>query len=151
MSTTRLVLGIGNPLRSDDGLGWRVVQTLRDEGSSKARLIACHQLTPELAEEVSQADLVVFVDARADGALGEVRRQTLEPSARETAGWSLSHDLDPPTLLSHARMLFGRCPPACLLSVTAESFEPGETLSASVEAALPALLDALSEVLQDAC
>src|SRR5271169_1528567 len=51
-----LIIGYGNPLRSDDGFGWHagrlLAQSLADQD---AKIITCHQLTPELAETLSQS------------------------------------------------------------------------------------------------
>ncbi len=57
-----LVIGIGNPTRSDDGAGHAVVfglSRLVPDGTYRA----VHQLTPDLAEDLAEASLVVFVDA----------------------------------------------------------------------------------------
>lgn len=59
-----LIIGYGNPLRGDDGLGWHVAQRLAAVlPQHRARIEVCHQLTPELAEPISRADLVIFIDA----------------------------------------------------------------------------------------
>lgn len=59
-----LIVGYGNPLRRDDGVGWYAAQRLSHELSGEqAEVIACHQLMPELAERISQTDLVIFIDA----------------------------------------------------------------------------------------
>ena len=55
-----LVIGYGNELRCDDGIGQRVVKELH---LSKVKSLAVHQLTPELAETLANADLAIFVDA----------------------------------------------------------------------------------------
>ena len=59
-----LVVGVGNPLREDDGVGWHLAEALAQTGVPTH---TCHQLLPELAAELSQVDLVLFVDARAEG------------------------------------------------------------------------------------
>jgi Ni,Fe-hydrogenase maturation factor len=53
-----LVVAIGNSLRADDGVAHRVADLLT--GLTLRRV---HQLTPELAAEMQQADMVVFLDA----------------------------------------------------------------------------------------
>ena len=82
-----LVIGYGNELRRDDGLGPRVAASLAGPG---VRALAVRQLTPELAEEVATARLVVFVDARVNppAATVEVMPKACELSesmAREKA------------------------------------------------------------------
>ena len=60
-----LVVGYGNVLRSDDGVGWQVADILTDDARlAGATILRCHQLTPELALDVSRASVVVLVDAR---------------------------------------------------------------------------------------
>ena len=51
-----LVIGYGNPLRGDDGIGWSAANALA-EGmqDDRVRIVACIQLTPELAESIAQA------------------------------------------------------------------------------------------------
>jgi hydrogenase maturation protease len=133
-----LIIGYGNPLRGDDGLGWHVAHALEREGYGEdVEIIACHQLTPELAEPVSQAELVVFVDARWDGTPGSCADQTVVPRSAEAG--SFSHACDPAALLGWGKDLYGGCPQAVMLSVTGESFAHGEGLSPRVLAALPVL------------
>src|SRR5688500_920322 len=68
-----LVIGYGNPLRGDDGFGWQIAQQLAglliDESVT---VLAVQQLTPELAEAVGRASLVMFVDAHAGGRPGQL-------------------------------------------------------------------------------
>ncbi len=56
-----LVIGLGNPLRSDDGIGWRLAAQL----PARAGLVVrCRQqLTPELAEDLAAAERVLLLDA----------------------------------------------------------------------------------------
>jgi len=142
-----LVIGIGNPLRQDDGLGWYVVRALERTPTPGARLRACHQLTPELAEMVSRARRVVFVDARADGTPGAVECRRLTPASTGTA-WSLSHAFDPATLLACARDLYASCPPSALVSVVGEEFDAGEGLSPRLDAVLPTVVRLVGRLLQ---
>ncbi|MCC7264218.1 MAG: hydrogenase maturation protease [Candidatus Latescibacteria bacterium] len=128
-----LVVGVGNPLREDDGVGWYLAEAL---GQAGVPTHTCHQLLPELAAELSQVDLVLFADARAGETPGQVQLQALAPSDRP----GYSHHLDAPGLLAWVRGLYGHCPQAYLLSVTGAAFGYREGLSPQVEAALPAAL-----------
>ena len=84
-----------------------------------------HQLTPELAETISEARAVVFVDAAVD-AVTEVQLRQLEPT---DGAQLMAHAADPRTLLAMAKQLFGRCPPAWWLTIPVENLEFGEELS----------------------
>ena len=130
-----LVIALGNPLREDDGAGWAVARALRRAGD--LRVLVVHQLTPELADEVSRADAVVFVDARRGGPAGELRTVAVSPEGA-FAEHGLTHVLDPATLLRYAQVLYGRAPKAWLVSIAGERFGLGDTLSGSVERTVPA-------------
>ena len=136
-----LVVGVGNPLREDDGVGWHLAEALAQTGVPTH---TCHQLLPELAAELSQVDLVLFVDACAEGPPGQVLLQTLAPG--DTPGYS--HHLNAPGLLAWVRALYGHCPQAHLLSVAGAAFGYREGLSPAVEAALPAALQQARILLQ---
>jgi len=59
-----LIIGCGNPLRGDDGLGWVVADCLAAVLTDPAvEIVRTHQLTPEMAESFTSAKLVVIVDA----------------------------------------------------------------------------------------
>lgn len=136
-----LVIGVGNPLREDDGVGWHLAEALAQAG---AEVYTCHQLLPELAAELSRVDLVLFADARAEGPPGQVRCQPLE--AGVAPGYS--HHLDAPGLLAWVQALYGCCPQAHLLSVAGAAFGYREGLSPAVAAALPAALAQARALLQ---
>jgi hydrogenase maturation protease len=57
-----LVIGIGNPLRRDDGAGWWLARRA-EPWLPAAQLRTVHQLTPELAEDLAAAARVLFIDA----------------------------------------------------------------------------------------
>jgi hydrogenase maturation protease len=44
-----LLIGYGNPLRGDDGLGWQVADQVARDADKSIKVVATHQLTPELA------------------------------------------------------------------------------------------------------
>jgi hydrogenase maturation protease len=137
-----LIIGYGNPLRGDDGLGWHAAQHLALVlGRTDVDIMSCHQLTPELAEPVSGAAVVIFIDAAEHGVAGRLacRRVTPEPSLPG----ALSHHLTPRRLLACAQAFYGTCPEAFLLSVTGAFFGYGERLSPPVEAAVPPVVEAV--------
>jgi len=120
-----LVIGYGNTLRSDDGVGARVAAAVAELALPGVAVLVLHQLTPELAEPVSEARTVVFVDAAVDAAT-EVQVRQLEPAE---GAQLMAHAANPRTLLALAKQLFGRCPPAWWLTVPVENLEFGEELS----------------------
>jgi hydrogenase maturation protease len=139
-----LVIAWGNPLREDDAVAWHVLEGLRSlkprRGLPPLKLRHAHQLAPELAECVSQAQGVVFIDARRDGQPGEVRSEAIGPSAGTNP---LAHSLSPQGLLLYAEQLCGRAPKAIVLSVVGERFGMGEALSPLVRQAIPRAIRAV--------
>jgi hydrogenase maturation protease len=134
-----LIVGYGNPLKSDDGLGWRAAEEIvRQLPSPEIKVMRVHQLLPEIAEEASRAELAIFIDARTGEPAGEIGCEELtnEAGARST----YSHELSASTIVQLARELYGRSPRAYLLTVSGECFEDGETLSPAAQAAVPKLI-----------
>ena len=79
MTPNLLVIGYGNTLRRDDGVGPGVAEAVAALGLPGVQTLACALLTPELAEPVARAGMVVFVDAAVD-APREVQLRRLEPA-----------------------------------------------------------------------
>jgi hydrogenase maturation protease len=139
-----LVVGYGNPLRSDDGVGPAVAERLATDPRLRgADVRAEHQLTPELALDASAASLLVLIDAAEDVAAGEVAVRRLGPDGAagvglvEEAGPPLTHHLDPGALLGLARQLFGAAPEeVIMIGIGPASLEVGETLSPQVQVAV---------------
>jgi len=145
--TRILIIAIGNPLRGDDGLAWRAAAMLQGEGEVPGEraphppfeTIVCHQLTPELAENVAQADRVIFIDACLGSQPGKIRVNRLAPEPSQAS--ALSHRLDPPALMQHCSEIYGTWPEAWTISMTGADYDYSQSLSAAVESQLPALVD----------
>ena len=139
-----LLIGYGNPLRGDDGLGVevarRLAETVRDPS---VEVLMPHQLTPELAEPVSRAGLVIFVDACAGDTPG--RWSCEEVKAAEQLPQPVAHHFTPAALLAYAQTLFGARPRALVVSVVAGSFECGDRLTPAVAAVVPKVVKFISE------
>ena len=131
-----LVIGIGNSLRSDDGIGPHLVERL--VGRDEMEAVAVQQLTLDLADRVRRARRVLFVDADAIGEEIRLRRLSAKP------GSGLGHSVHPAALLDWTQRTYGTSPEAWLLSVPGERFEIGEGLSWEAEQRLPAAVDAIN-------
>ena len=58
-----VVLGFGNPLRGDDGVGWLVAEAAAQRWPGRLVVRTGQQLVPEWAADLTDADVVYFVDA----------------------------------------------------------------------------------------
>ena len=136
-----LIIGYGNLLRGDDGAGPRVAEAVAATNLPGVRSMACQQLAPELAEAISQAQAVIFVDADFN-AKDEVELRRLE--AKEDCQ-VLGHAADPRWLLAVAKKIYGRSPPAWLLAIPAVDFGFGHRLSERAEAGIQAALKLVNQ------
>lgn len=133
-----LIVGYGNPLRCDDGLGWRAAEELSRRlpfPEIEVEVIVRHQLTPELANSLRDTDAVFFIDAAQGGRPGEL---TCEPVTSQPLAVH-SHQCSPAGVLALAQQLYGATPRAFAVSMCGECFDHGEVLSEAVEAGLPKL------------
>jgi hydrogenase maturation protease len=145
-----VVIGCGNDLRGDDALGPLAATAVAAWDMPGVQALAIHQLMPELAEALAEADLAIFVDARVPtpsflcqgsgpGCEEEeiVSVQPIEAAASDSA---LGHTGDPGALLALTKALYGRCPAAVSITVPARSFAFGAGLSPAAERGLVAAL-----------
>ena len=143
-----LVVGVGNELRGDDGVGQVVAKALwlrRHEVPhlAEARFTWSAQLVPEMALDMSLSGFVIFVDAvYDDGPPGLVHVSQLGNEVKPKAGGPLNAavgcwvDLSPATLLSLSAELYGTAPPTELVTVSVDVPAIGVGLSPPVRAAV---------------
>ena len=140
-----LVIGYGNPLCGDDGVGPAVVERVAAEPtSSRVDVRVLHQLTPELARDVAMSSLTVLVDAETGAAAGEIVVARVDPHAAAAPAWS--HHVDPAGLAGLALELFGRTPPVFTVGVGVASTTVGDGMSPVVAAAVPKVADAVRAI-----
>jgi hydrogenase maturation protease len=142
-----LLLACGNTFRGDDGVGWRIGCAVEQQFETNGLTVLwTRELLPEHAGAISAADIVVFVDCSAVTAAGTVSTVPLKPA--ETLPRSLSHHLDPASLLKLSLDLYSRVPTrAVAVAIGGESFELTDQLSRSVKAAVPKALEAIRTAL----
>ena len=120
-----LLVGYGNTLRSDDGVGPKVVEAIAALNLPGVETLICDLLTPEVADPISRADTVVFVDAAID-APAEVQLRTLLPA---DSSQIMAHAADPRTVLALAHDVFGHAPEAWWLTIPVKDIGIGEQFS----------------------
>lgn len=148
-----LVVGYGNGLRSDDGVGRAVAERLADDPRlAGATVLSLHQLTPELAIDISRASVVVLIDAMLGGRHGEVtvRRLGTADASAPTPVASFTHHLDAASLVALATGLFGGDPRVHLVTIAAATMDVGDQLSPAVSAALPRAVQVVIDLVLDA-
>jgi hydrogenase maturation protease len=129
VASRSIIIGYGNPLRGDDGVGLYLTRVIEGLHWPGVETRAVHQLTPDLAAEIALAERAVFVDARISQVAEGVRFEPIQDRGSATA---LTHVCNPETLIGLAAALYGRRPECWLVSVPGECFDPSDELSPSV-------------------
>ncbi len=136
-SAPSLVIGFGNPLRQDDGFGWRVAEQLLANGEpSGAEVVACQQLTPELAEPLSRVRVAIFVDVRLGEPVGLLECEEIPLDERPPS--ASVHNLTPSALLALTKALYGAVPERVyLLTARSVHFAHADALSPALQMVVP--------------
>jgi hydrogenase maturation protease len=142
-----LVIGYGNDLRGDDAAGQRAAARVAAWALPGVEVRTLHQLTPELAAPLAEADRAIFLDAHpvASGAHVRVRRLR-----GVTSPVNFAHACEPHGLLDLSQRVFGRMPDAWWVTIPAVDFAFGAPLSARTEAGIAEALAAVRRLLAPA-
>lgn len=142
-----LVIGYGNTLRGDDGVGYRVAEAIEGWNLPNVQAIACHQLTPELAMAIAACDRVIFVDATLPNTHPNVTICSL-PIAETTP--LNAHHSNPTGLLKLAISLYNGHPMAYQVLIPTVAMEFDETLSEVAQAGMVETLKTLRAYCEEA-
>lgn len=146
--TPLLILGLGNVLCTDDGVGAVAVHRLLCAWRPPAgvEVLDGGTLGLSLLPLLEEADAAILVDAiRAEGPPGTLVRIEGDEVAPAVAARLSVHQVGVADLLDSARLL-GRCPPRLvLLGLVPADLGLGLGLTPAVTAQLPALVSAVVE------
>lgn len=126
--TNVLVVGIGNPLRSDDGVGPYVADGVEARGLNGVKVWVVHQLNVEDLDRMIEFNKIILVDASVTGLpldfhpVDKFTRQTL----------SSSHHLSAETFVNLAKSIYHTDLHLHLCSIRGISFEVGNKISPEV-------------------
>jgi hydrogenase maturation protease len=137
-----LIIGYGNPLRGDDGFGRLAAELIAQRHLPDVEVIVSHQLGPELAASLREADHAVFLDAEAADDSGALRAAAVEP--RAISPTAISHQFSPGGLLALTSVVYGRAPAATLVTAAASAFEHGAEIRPAVRAAAATAANAIA-------
>ena len=139
-----LVLGLGNVLLEDDGVGSATIALLHDrfEPPVGVRVFDGGTLGLSLLPYLQMSDAVILVDAvRADGAPGTLVRLDGDDVAPAVATRLSPHQVGVADLLDGARWLDRYPTRVVLVGIVPESMELSVGLTPLVRASLPALVE----------
>ena len=141
-----LVIGYGNSLRNDDGAGQKVAEKIEKWELPSVHTLSVHQLTPELAVDMAQVDVVIFVDVIATNPEKPASVQIEELQATND-NISLGHVCDPRSLLACTKMLYGKLTQAYWVLIPAVNFNFGEEFSAITQEGIDLALTQIQQII----
>jgi hydrogenase maturation protease len=136
-----LIVGYGNADREDDGVAWhvlskiaqrlgRAVPNVPEDGffpeDEDIDLWYVLQLVPEMAEEFTHYQQVIFVDAHTGNIPQEIYLQPVDDSP---ASSSFTHHFTPAACMALTRSIYHASPKGVLLSLRGYSFGFSRSLS----------------------
>ena len=151
MDPRTLVVGLGNPILGDDGVGWQVAEVVRDRRPDLE--IDCLALGGlSLMERLIGYERVIIIDAiqTRDGRIGDVTTMELSDLPDLSAGHTTAvHDTSLQTALNLGRQMGALLPGRVqIVAVEAERiYDFSEELTPAVAAAVPAAAAAVLELL----
>lgn len=150
-----LIIGLGNPILGDDGVGWRVSQAVATHLQDRDPGVEVDWLSVgglSLMERLIGYQRVIIVDSiqTEGGTAGEVTVFPLEALPERAAGHTTAvHDASLQTALALGRQM-GAALPEKIMVVAVEAgrvFDFSETLSPAVAAAIPRATEAVLALL----
>lgn len=151
-----VLVGVGQSLRCDDGAGMLAVQSWQSKYPWRLEhptvRVEIEQL-PGLAllDLINDAEAAIIVDAVHSGSLaGTIHQVTLNQLSGFTSGTNTAHGWGVAETLALGHKLYPETLPAeiILLGIEGERFDPGDTLSPSVQRNLPTLVEQIEENIQ---
>lgn len=125
-----LVIGIGNTIRCDDGVGFKLASQIQEHALENVDVIYTHQLLPELSEDISKYEVAVFIDASMELECGKIAFKELLPKDIEEID---THHLTPETLLELSYDFYDAKPTAYSVHIGLCSDELKEELSPTLQ------------------
>jgi len=116
---TVYIYGFGNPGRQDDGMGPAIIEKLESENVPGIITDSNYQMNIEDAHNISQSDMVVFIDASLD-ADEPFSFNRIEPSAEITF---TTHTMSPESVLALCKDLYDKDMEAYVMAIKGYEWE----------------------------
>lgn len=150
IDSSQVVVGVGNPIMGDDGIGHRVVRQLQ-QMPVDARIYFAGTTAFLALEVMSGADRAIIVDAInvPEANPGSIHRFPLHSSQlRKSAPDVLMHDFSVDKALVAGRGAYDLPPEVILVGVVPAELDMGVSLSPAVEAQIDCLLEEIQKELR---
>ncbi|WP_017292424.1 hydrogenase maturation protease [Geminocystis herdmanii] len=153
-----LIIGYGNTLRNDDGVGQIVAKKVEELSLNNVECIYQHQLTPELVEKIKDFYQVFFIDASHDRAAPfhdrtvplrdrtEVKLIKL-PRLNIDNSQDYGHYCNPEYLLYLTNLIYHKNPESFLITIPIENLNLGEELSILAQKGMEKAIEIIKEMI----
>ena len=140
---TNLVIGVGNILRNDDGIGALITEQIELLNWPAVETQITQQLHLEVIEDLLKYKKIIIIDASSVGASYDLQKINLESSNRES-DLSSSHHLSLQLLLALAKKIYNQDINLYLCSIKGLNFEIGDSISSEVMSCIPKAIKLIS-------
>lgn len=146
-----LVLGMGNSLMADDGVGIYVVEALqRKKWNSKIKFLEVGTSLFYYLEEVSSCRQLIVVDAvQAQGNPANVYRLTLDDLVSFPDGWRDPHGFSLLNLVELSKSMTGLPVGVTIYGVEPQNLSWAQGLSPEVEKVVPKVVQAITKEIEN--
>ncbi len=137
------LIGVGNRFRRDDGVGWQIVQALRQTHLPETEALEASGEGASLIEFMQGGDTVLLFDAVVSGATpGAIFRFEAHNERIPTRFFNYStHAFSVAEAIEMARAL-GKLPARLLVyGIEGDDFDGGVSLTPAVQAAIPRVIE----------
>ena len=146
-----LVLGIGNVLMGDEGVGVHAVRRLEGKLPPHVMLLDGGTGGFHLLGEIAEHDPIFLIDATMDGRPAGTVSVVRPRYATDFPPTLTAHDIGLKDLIESA-MLLGRFPRVHLVTVSVDTLQPMDlTLSPAVDAAIPEVVHRIHQLIAAHC
>ena len=134
-----LILGIGNPILTDDGVGIKIAQQIK-ENNPEADVVETSEVGLALLELIAGYDKIIIIDSikTEQGEIGALYKLGLE-DLKYPMNFASSHGIDIPTAVELGQKMGYRIPECiCLYAVEIKDNSTfGEECTPEIEARIP--------------
>lgn len=138
-----LVIGYGNTLRGDDGIGQIIALEVEKWNLPLVRSLYLHQLTPELAEKIAQFETIIFIDASI-----ETKQVKLTHLKHSPINNNWTHYITPESLINLTEFLYQKTPQTWLINIPIKNLDLGEEISNFAQKGKQEALKIIKKLLQ---
>lgn len=137
------IIGIGNPNRSDDAIGWHAIDLLKKNPPAHTDLVKASGEMTELLELFSQYDTIHCIDAASGLKMPWMRFETLEELAKNTTAQTSTHGLGLLEAIKMAKTLETLPKTLIIWAIRAGNYKMGQPVATGCNEAIQTVVNSI--------